>query len=449
MIDSEFTVINLVNSVINGKTSVKSLTDCLIARVGVVNQGIHAFTEVRKEYILDQAKSLDQNKQDGCYLGKLYGVPIAVSDNISTSDFFTEQGSKIYKGQQLSKDATVVLRLRNEGAVIFGKTNLTEFSDSEPTITLNPHNQNRSPGGSASGAAASVAAGLVPLSVASQNDGSIITSASYCGVYGFKPTNGLVPRTGLMTKSTTFDSIGFFSRSIEDIGYVMEVVSGDDGLDSDSSGFACGKKFFQILSHDPPFDPKFLYAKTPSITKLDKSIQKTMKTLCKKMSAHLTEIDLPKLVLTSENIFKIIYDVELSSNLSNEYENHKSLLSPGIKRKIRNGKKITGYDYLKALGNIEKIRLAFNDFFEHFDAIITPSTPSVAPLLNQKITTDRCLSTMWSLSGFPMINLPMFNLDNSMPFGIQLVGRPNDDARLLRTARWLVNNFGQTQRNTL
>jgi Asp-tRNA(Asn)/Glu-tRNA(Gln) amidotransferase A subunit family amidase len=126
-----------------------------------------------------------------------------------------------------------------------------------------------------------------------------------------------------------------------------------------------------------------------------------------------------------------------------EYEKYKQLLSAGIKQKIRNGKKISACDYIKALKTRDEIKLAFQDFFELFDAIITPSSLNSAPLLKNKNTGDPCLSTIWSLCGFPMISLPILKLDNAMPYGVQLIGSPNDDARLLRTARWLIKNFGE------
>ena len=442
MADCEFTVLNLVDSLKQGKISVQDFLENLIERVRGVDQEIHSLSEFRPAYILNQAKALDRIKRDGEPIGKLFGVPISISDNIATADFFTEFGSKIYKGQQLSKDSSVVKRLRNENAVIFGKTNLTEFSDSKPSKTLNPHDKATTPGGSAAGAAASVAAGIVPFSIASQTNGSIIRSASYCGVYGFKPTNDIIPKTGLKIKSETLDSIGFFSRSIEDVGYVLDIVAGSDGFDLKTAE-SCSRNYLDILLENPPFDPKFLYAKTPSLKKLNSSSKRTIKDFLKIVKSHTTVVDLPDLVLSSEHLHKTIYEVELSFNLSSEYEKYKPLLSSGIKKKIRNGRKISGHDYLKALKTREDIKFAFQDFFEHFDAILTPSTIDSAPSIKEKNTGDPCLSTIWSLCGFPMISLPLLKLDNSMPYGTQLIGAPNDDARLLRTARWLVNNFGQ------
>lgn len=443
MTDRDFTVIEIVERLKQGKTSVKEFIDDLVIRAQAVNHEINAIVDLRIQYIIQQAQILDQTKQDGSHLGRMFGVPIGVSDNISTFDFFTEVGSKIHKGQQLNKDSTVVQRLRNENAIIFGKTCLTEFACSQPTITLNPHDKSTSPGGSASGGAASVAAGIVPLTVASQTNGSIIRSASYCGVYGYKPTNNIIPNTGLITKSDTLDTIGFFSRNIEDLGYVLEVVGGDDGTDLKTIGSSRSKNYLEIISQEPPFDPKFLYAKTSSLKKLSRSAQSVINRFRKKIKNHLTELNLLELVSSSESLHQTIFEVELSLNLAKEYEQHKHLLSPALKQKIRYGSKISGCDYLLALKRREEVKTALQEMFEHFDAILVPSSIDSAPLLNTKNTGDPCLSTIWSLCGFPMISLPILKLKNGMPYGIQLIGSPNDDARLLRTANWLTKNFGE------
>ena len=442
MSNYNFTVIDIVEYLRQGKTSVKDFFDDLVIKAQDANQEINAIVDLRTQYILDQAQLLDQKKQDGNYIGKLFGVPIGISDNISTFDFYTELGSKIYKGQQLDKDSTVVQRLRSENAIIFGKTCLTEFSDCLPTTTCNPHDKTTSPGGSASGAAASVAAGIVPLSVASQTNGSIIRSASYCGVYGYKPTNNIIPNTGLFIKSNTFDTIGFFSRSIEDLGYILEVVGGHDGIDLKTIESSRSKNYLELLSEEPPFDPKFLYAKTSASKKLSRPAQVEMKSFSNKLKSCLTEFELPELVSSSETLYETIFEVELSFNLSKEYEQHKDLLSSGLRKKIRNGRKISGYDYLRAIKTRDEIKCAFQDLFEHFDAILAPSSLDSAPLLNEKNTGDPCLSTIWSLCGFPVISLPLLKLKNGMPYGVQLIGSPNDDARLLRTASWLTKNFG-------
>ncbi len=433
---------DIVDHLTQGKTSVKNFFEDLVIRAQTVNQEINAIVDLRVQYIVEQAQILDQIKQDGNHTGKFFGVPIGVSDNISTFDFYTEVGSKIYKGRQLLNDSTVVQRLRNENAIIFGKTSLTEFSDSQPTVTLNPHNKTTSPGGSASGGAASVAAGVVPLCVASQTNGAIIRSASYCGIYGYKPTNNIIPNTGLVIKSNTFDTIGFFSRSIEDLGYTLEIVAGDDGVDLKTIRSSKNKNYLEILSQEPPFDPKFLYAKTSSLKQLSRSAQLVMKNFTSKLKSHLTEFELPELVSSSESLYETIFEVELSFNLSKEYRNYKPLLSSELKKKIRNGRKISGFEYLMALKRREEIKYAFQDLFEHFDAILAPSSLDSAPLLSDKNTGDPCLSTIWALCGFPMISLPLLKLENGMPYGVQLIGSPNDDARLLRTAKWLTKNFG-------
>ena len=409
-----------------------------------VDKKINSFSEFREEYVLNQAKVLDTSRRNGKLTGKLFGVPIGISDNISTYDFYTELGSKIYKGQQLSNDSTVVERLRKEDAIILGKTHISEFAVQRSSKTLNPYDIKKCPGGSMSGAAVAVATGLVPLSVGSQSNATIIRSASYCGVYGFKPSRNLVPCTGLIKKSSTTEAIGYFARTVEDLGFVLEIIAGYDGIDEKTMGHS-SRNYLEILMQTPPFNPKFVFVNNQSFNKFEKSTKKVFRSLTKYLKKNLSEVDLPNNISKSEKLHKIIYEVELSHSLSKEFEKNRNLLSSGIKDKIISGKKISGCDYLKAIENSEKVKDAFLDFFEHFDAILAPATHSGAPVLGTNGLNDTYLSALWSLCGFPVVCLPLLKLDNSMPLGVQLIGAPNDDARLLRTARWLVNSFGSNQ----
>ena len=163
--------------------------------------------------------------------GPLHGLPIAVKDIVDTTDFPTENGSVVHAGRRPLHDAVVVARLRAAGAVILGKTVTTEFACFTPGRTRNPHDLERTPGGSSSGSAAAVAAGMAPLAIGSQTNGSMIRPASFCGVFGFKPSFGLIPRTGVLTTSATLDHIGVFARSVEDAALLADALAGFDPAD--------------------------------------------------------------------------------------------------------------------------------------------------------------------------------------------------------------------------
>src|SRR5262245_20622291 len=193
------------------------LVEACLARVRETDGQIGAWTFLDPDHALAQARAADEYRLSGRPIGPLHGVPVGVKDIIDTADMPTENGSVLHAGRTPSRDAAVVAMLRGAGAVIMGKTVTTEFASREPGKTRNPHNPAHTPGGSSSGSAAAVAAGMVPLALGSQTGGPTIRPAAYCGVYGFKPTHGLIPRHGMLRLSRTLDHVGLFAPTIEDI----------------------------------------------------------------------------------------------------------------------------------------------------------------------------------------------------------------------------------------
>src|SRR6059036_4041123 len=202
-------------------TSVEVVEACL-ARVREVDGQVQAWTFLDPDYALAQARATDEYRLSGQPIGALHGVPVGLKDIIDTADMPTENGSVLHAGRAPSRDATVVAMLRAAGAVVMGKTVTTEFAGRAPGRTRNPHNPAHTPGGSSSGSAAAVAAGMVPLALGSQTGGSTVRPASYCGVFGLKPTRGLVPRRGMSRVAQTLDTVGLFARSIEDVALLLE-----------------------------------------------------------------------------------------------------------------------------------------------------------------------------------------------------------------------------------
>src|SRR5450759_6000969 len=183
-------------------------------QIAAIENEVQAFTHLDPDHVLAQARALDERKASGQALGPLHGVPVAIKDIFDTADYPTECGSPILTGRRPYRDATAVARLRAAGAVIIGKTVTTEFAYFHPGPTRNPHDHERTPGGSSSGSAAAVAADMVPLTIGSQTNGSVIRPASFCGVYGVKPTHGTISRRGAMILSLALDHVGVFARSL-------------------------------------------------------------------------------------------------------------------------------------------------------------------------------------------------------------------------------------------
>src|SRR2546421_7337463 len=209
-----------------GVVTCVELVQACLARVREIDGQVQAWTFLDPEHALAQARAADELRMSGQPIGALHGVPVGLKDIIDTADMPTENGSVLHAGRTPSRDASVVSLLRGAGGVILGKTVTTEFATRTPGKTRNPHNSGHTPGGSSSGSAAAVAAGMVPLALGSQTNGSVIRPASFCGVYGFKPTHGLIPRNGVLQLSRTLDHIGLFARSIEDLALLAEQLTG-------------------------------------------------------------------------------------------------------------------------------------------------------------------------------------------------------------------------------
>ncbi|PYN39331.1 MAG: amidase, partial [Candidatus Rokuibacteriota bacterium] len=217
-----------------GVLSSAELVQACLARVRETDAEVQAWAFLDPDHALAQARAADDWRLGGRPLGPLHGVPVGIKDIIDTADMPTENGSVLHAGRTPSRDAAVVSMLRAAGAVIMGKTVTTEFAVRAPGKTKNPHNSAHTPGGSSSGSAAAVAAGMVPAALGSQTGGSTIRPASFCGVYGLKPTHGLIPRHGMFRLSRTLDHVGLFARTIEDLALLMEQLVGHDERDPDS-----------------------------------------------------------------------------------------------------------------------------------------------------------------------------------------------------------------------
>src|SRR4051794_13720278 len=245
-----------------GLVTSEELVSACLERIRQVEPAVQAWTFLDEPHALAQARAADERRRSGEPVGALQGLPVGLKDIIDTADMPTENGCAVHRGRAPRDDATVAKMLRAAGAVILGKTVTTECAYFCPGKTRNPHNPEHTPGGSSSGSAAAVAAGMVPLALGSQTNGSVIRPAAFCGVYGFKPTHGLIPRGGVLQLSRTLDHVGLFARSLDDIALLAEQLTGYDERDADTRPRA--RVPFQELSHEaPPLEPMIAFIKTP------------------------------------------------------------------------------------------------------------------------------------------------------------------------------------------
>jgi Asp-tRNA(Asn)/Glu-tRNA(Gln) amidotransferase A subunit family amidase len=330
----------------------------------------------------------------------------------------------------------VVTQLRAAGAVILGKTVTTECAYFNPGKTRNPHNPEHTPGGSSSGSAAAVGSSMVPLALGSQTAGSVIRPAAFCGVYGFKPTHGLIPRHGILQLSRTLDHVGLFARSLEDIALLLEQLQGYDERDPDTRPRA-RVDYQGISSEEPPLEPMFAFIKTPHWERADADLKEAYAELQEALGAQIEEVELFPSATEGWDWQRTIMEAEMASNLEPLWLAGKDKLSERLRGLMERGRETRLVDYQRTLRRIAPTVESFDELFrERYDAILTPPALGTAPK-GLGATGDPAFCVLWTLLGMPAITLPLMQGANGLPLGVQLVGRRNYDARLLRTARWL------------
>ena len=425
-----------------GRLSSEELVQGCLDRIRQVEPDVQAWTFLDEKLALAQARAADERRRSGEAIGLLNGLPIGLKDIIDTADMPTENGCALHKGRTPRDDAAVVKMLRAAGAVIVGKTVTTECAYFHPGKTRNPHDREHTPGGSSSGSAAAVGASMVPLALGSQTNGSTIRPGSFCGVYALKPTHGLIPRTGVLQLSRTLDHVGLFSRSLEDLALLAEALVGYDDGDPDTRPRA-RVPFGEVQAEEPPVEPVFAFMKTPPWERADVDTKAAFAELVKTLGKdRVEEVPLFSFAADAWDWHKIIMEAEMAANFAREYDKGAKKLSEKLRSLIERGREVRAVDYQRALRMIAPTNEAFDDLFmQRYDAILTPASLGTAPK-GLKSTGDPSFCTLWTLLGLPAVSLPLMQGKNGLPLGVQLVGRRNFDARLLRTARWLVKKLG-------
>jgi Asp-tRNA(Asn)/Glu-tRNA(Gln) amidotransferase A subunit family amidase len=428
----------------DGVISSQELMEACLRRVRDVDDRVQAWAFLDPEFALEQARAADEFRLTGQPVGPLHGVPVGLKDIIDTADMPTENGSVLHAGRTPSRDAAVVARLREAGAVIMGKTVTTEFATRSPGKTRNPHNPEHTPGGSSSGSAAAVAAGMVPLALGSQTTGSTIRPASFCGVYALKPTHGLISRRGMFQLSRSLDHVGLFARSLEDLALLMESLVGYDEGDPDTRPRA-HVRYRDVAAEEPPLPPMFAFVKTPRWHQVDPDAQEAFAELVARLGDRVEEIELVR-ADEAYGWHEAVSGPEVALSLRREWEHGRDRLSSHLQARIERGRAVPAHEYLRALASVPALNASFTELFEQrYDAILTPSALGTAPR-GLESTGDPAFCTMWTLCGMPAVNVPLMQGANGLPLGVQLVGPRHGDGRLLRTARWLVTELSGARR---
>jgi Asp-tRNA(Asn)/Glu-tRNA(Gln) amidotransferase A subunit family amidase len=424
----------------DGVISSEQYVQACLARVREIDARIEAWTFLDPDHALSQARAADEHRLSGQPIGPLHGVPIGIKDIIDTADMPTENGSPLHAGRMPSRDAAVVTLLRAAGAVIMGKTVTTEFACGASGKTRNPHNAEYSPGGSSSGSAAAVAAGMVPLALGSQTGGSTVRPASYCGVYGLKPTRGLIPRRGMSRVAHTLDTVGLFARTIDDVALLLESCVAYDEGEFESTPRAHAP-YRAVAAEEPPIAPTLGFVKTPHWDRMDAEAKDAFAELVERLGDRVEEVELAGAIEQAWDGHALIMEAEVAVNLAREWDKGRARLSERLRSRMERGRTHPAARYLEALAQIPRLNDGFTELFEQkYDALLTPAATGIAPK-GLASTGDPVFCSLWTLCGLPALSVPLMSGADGLPLGAQLVGPRHGDGRLLRTARWLVDTL--------
>ena len=435
---ARMTASELAPLVADGEVRAAEVADACLSALEAREPEVQAFAFVDPANVRAQAAALDEWRLAGRPIGPLHGIPVALKDIIDTEDMPTENGTVLDAGRRPRHDAACVSALRAAGAVIMGKTVTAELANRTPGATRNPHDPGRTPGGSSSGSAAAVAAGMAPLAVGTQTGGSVIRPASYCGTVGFKPTHGLLSLRGVLCRSHTLDTLGVFARSVDDAALIAEVLAAHDPASSMAPRPT--PPLVSVARTEPPLAPVLAMVKEPWFDRADADMQDAFEEVREALGDIADEVPLPPPFAGALDRHSTISLAELSKYMTPYAQRGAEALSAQMRGDVEEGRTISARDYLIALDWIEILNAGLDEIFERYDAIITPAAPGQAPV-GLGSTGDPSFNSLWTLCGTPAVTLPLLQGADGMPMGLQLVGPRNGDARLLRTANWLMRTL--------
>jgi aspartyl-tRNA(Asn)/glutamyl-tRNA(Gln) amidotransferase subunit A len=410
------------------------LNSCL-ERINALEGKIKAWTLIDQEGTLATAKRLDQELSRGQPRGPLHGIPIGVKDIIYTAGLRTEAGSKSWAGFVPDYDATVVTRLKEAGAIILGKTHTTEFAYFDPAPTCNPWNTRHTPGGSSSGSAAALAAGMCLASLGSQTLGSVLRPGAFNGIVGFKPNYGRISAYGVVPVSWNLDHMGIFTRTVEDNALVFQAIAGYDP-----------KYRYSLNEPVPDCLSRLENKKTPRIGLVKQYFfdhaDEEMRRHTEEVVAHLQRVGANIREIKSPADFAAIYEtgrlimtVEAAAYHQESFAQRKDQYRPAITKLVKGGFKIPATKYSRALQARLEYRIEIEPLFHQVEALLTPGAVGAAPkgLIS---TGNPVMQAPWTVMGLPAISLPTGLNQEGLPLAIQLVGPPKGEDHLLAVAQW-------------
>jgi Asp-tRNA(Asn)/Glu-tRNA(Gln) amidotransferase A subunit family amidase len=416
--------VEIVSRVASGKVTCEEVALSCIERVLQRDQVVKAWSYFDHDLILRQARALDARS----VRGPLHGVPVGIKDIIDTYDMPTEMGSPIYRGYRPAADASCVAMLRAAGALIFGKTVTCEFAGATAAETTNPHDPRRTPGGSSSGSAAAVADVMVPLAIGTQTGGSVQRPSSYCGIIGYKPTFGLVNPEGVKPAAHSLDTVGLMARSAEDIALAAQVLTNSAPVSWLPSDARIQVGLCTTYAWETAEDATI------------QAIEDAARRLSL-LGVSVREVKLPALFNDLPQTREIVNDYERARGMAHEWNMHRSDLSEGLAKTIRNGLAMPQGRYIDARRHVEQCRRKLDSVFEDVDVLLAPTVAGEAPV-GLSYTGDHRFQSIWTQLRVPAMTLPTHAGPNGMPVGIQLVAPSYRDNHLFAVAQLVFRRLG-------
>ncbi len=434
------TLCQLLHCLATGKVRPEALADAYQQAIERLDSRLHCYVDQRSGLMQEQAHIAGRRRRDGL-IGRLDGIPLALGDNLDVAGWPTRVGLP-GRGKPVANDAHVVTRLRASGAVLVGKTNMEEGALGAATdnphfgATHNPHRHGFSAGGSAGGAAAAVAAGLAVVAVGSDSLGSIRIPASYCGIYGLKPTHGEISTRGLVPAARRLDSVGLLARSVEDLTVLLQVLAGYDADDPRSRG----RRLAFAL---PDWDPGHLRAgllpdlaavgvEADVIEVFEAAMARLPHALSDRRTVDFADWDFAR----TRRAGLLLMEAEMLGTFADDLADTAAHpVSDGFRRMLDFAAGKSAADYAVADRVLDAATLKMRRLFSQVDVLVLPTTPQGAFALGGVAPDSAAdLTSFASLAGCPAVSLPMGNLPNGLPVGLQLVGPRGSDLRLLELA---------------
>ena len=433
------TLCQLLHWLASGRVQARALSEVYLEAIERINPQINAYVDLRSSLMQDQAHRADRRRRDGA-IGRLDGIPMALKDNFDVAGWPTRAGLPGRRGPA-EHDAHVVQRLRASGAVLVGRTNMDEGALGTVTdnphfgATHNPHRHGYTAGGSSGGAAAAVAAGLAVAAIGSDSLGSVRIPASYCGVYALKPTHGEISARGLVPAARRLDCVGLLARGVNDLTVLLQVLAGYDADDARS-------RRRRVAFALPDWEPGNLRAgflpdlaavgvQPDVIEVFEAAMAKLPHAIGDRRTVDFDDWDFAR----SRRAGLLLMEAEMLGTFATDLADTQYPLSARLREMLGYASRKSAADYAAADRVLDAATLKMRRLFAQVDVLILPTTSQGAFSLDGPAPDSQSdLSSFASLAGCPAISLPMGNLPDGMPIGLQLIGARGSDLRLLELA---------------